>query len=414
MPMLAIMLFALLIGMTVTPEWRANQMHWFAAALADDDDDDDDDDRVRVRRPTIRAAAPLPSQAPNEVLARGLSASDLADLEGVGFRVLKQRTLGDGAPLYRLRKPARLTMTEARQAVQRAPSVQVSDFNHFYRVGAGTECSGVDCPARSLIDWPLMQSGCGTPPLIGMVDTGLNIEHEVFANAAVELLRVDEEAITDEVHGTAVAALLVGHADSRAAGLVPHAPLIAVDAFTKSGSDIRADAYSLIEAMDMLGQRGVRVMNLSLAGPHNDALQAQVEKLWDQGVVMVAAAGNGGPRAKPAFPAGYDQVIAVTAVDRRGEVYRRAARGRHIDIAAPGVDVWTAASVSGARTKSGTSFAAPFVTASAALILQDSPALTPREVRRQLLRSARDLGREGRDTIFGNGLLVPRSACAAN
>ena len=111
------------------------------------------------------------------------------------------------------------------------------------------------------------------------------------------------------------------------------------------------------------------------------------------------------------MPAGYETVLAVTAVDRRGEPYRRAGRGPHIDIAAPGVDVWTAASISGARTKTGTSFATPFVSAGAALMLQDEPTLTPAALRDRLRAGASDLGAPGHDPVFGHGLLRVRSSC---
>ena len=106
-------------------------------------------------------------------------------------------------------------------------------------------------------------------------------------------------------------------------------------------------------------------------------------------------------------------MLAVTAVDRRAQVYRRAGRGEHIDIAAPGVDVWTAASISGARPRTGTSFAAPFVTAAAALMVQAEPELTPAQLRERLRLSTRDLGAEGPDAVFGHGLLVPPQGCAA-
>lgn len=101
----------------------------------------------------------------------------------------------------------------------------------------------------------------------------------------------------------------------------------------------------------------------------------------------------------------------MTAVDRDLRVYRRANRGPHIDLAAPGVDVWTAASVRGARTKTGTSYAAPFVSAAAALLPQAEPSLTGPEVRARLVGQARDLGAEGRYEIFGWGLLAPPGGC---
>ncbi|MDO5643749.1 MAG: S8 family serine peptidase, partial [Paracoccus sp. (in: a-proteobacteria)] len=179
-----------------------------------------------------------------------------------------------------------------------------------------------------------------------------------------------------------------------------------------AGKDERADAFALIEALDWLAHEGARIINLSLAGPENALLAEKVAALEAGGVLLVAAAGNGGPRAAAAYPAAYETVLAVTAVDRRAQVYPRAGRGAHIDLAAPGVDVWTAASISGARTKTGTSFAAPFVTAAAALLLEAEPTLGPAALRDRLRASARDLGETGPDPVFGHGLLSAPAPCA--
>jgi len=393
-----------------------------AAAWADDDDDDDgdddDDDDAPVRRrqapPPAARVAPLPVRAPNEVIARGLSAEDLQILRDAGFRVLRSVTLASGEPLHRLRKPDRMSMAAARAMVREVGSASAADFNHFYRPGnAEAACSGADCLARQMIAWPAETSGCGGPVRIGMVDTGLNADHAVLKNARIRVHRIDPGKgleQSDALHGTAVASLLVGRPDSRTPGLVPDAELVAVDAFYKQRKDERADAFALVEALDYLTRQQVDIVNLSLAGPPNDALARQIALMAGQDIVLVAAAGNGGPSAKPAFPAAYEQVIAVTAVDRRAQVYRRANRGGHIDLAAPGVNVWTAASISGARTKTGTSFAAPFVTAAAALILQSEPGLAAAEVRSRLQQDARDLGKAGQDEIFGHGLIQP-AAC---
>jgi subtilisin family serine protease len=130
-----------------------------------------------------------------------------------------------------------------------------------------------------------------------------------------------------------------------------------------------------------------------------------------RGAILVAAVGNAGPRAKPLYPAGYDGVIAVTAVDKGRNAYRRANQGEHVDIAAPGVNVWTAASISGARPKSGTSFAAPFVSAAAAVLLAQRPDLTPVQMAEALSQLAQDIGSPGKDRIFGWGLLDARRLC---
>ena len=416
---LALFLAALTMGPTPqSPGWGP------AAAWADDDDDrddndDDDDDDAPVRRrpapPPAARAVPLPVQAPNEVIARGLSPADLQTLQAEGFRVLRAITLADGQPMHRLRKPDGLTMQAARDRVRQIGSAGAADFNHYYRPGGAPDaCTGGDCPARQMIAWPAAQGGCGKAVRIGMVDTGVNAGHAALKDAKVHVHRIKSDArfsASDAVHGTAVAALLVGRADSRSPGLVPEAELIAVDAFHKARQDERADAFALVEALDYLASQNVQIVNLSLAGPPNQALGGQIRRMDRQGIVLVAAAGNGGPAAKPAFPAGYDPVIAVTAVDRRQQVYRRANRGSHIDLAAPGVNVWTAASISGARTKTGTSFAAPFVTAAAALLLQSETGLTPAQTRARLQGAARDLGKAGPDEVFGHGLVQPAGGC---
>lgn len=419
--------FALMLGLQ--PDGPEGGWSLVSQAHADDDDDrdddDDDDDGPRIRLPVdpprLRrparvapppaAPAPLPQRAENEVLARGLSQQDLSDLMAQDFLPIEITALSGGQLLARLLKPSALTMNEALQVVRDMAPADGSDFNHFYRTEQAAACAGIDCPARQMIDWPVA-TGCGLLPRIGMVDTGLNAEHAALAGARIQMLHLDDPRTrSDLLHGTAVAALLVGTSDSRAPGLVPGAQLVAVDAFHRAGTDQRSDAFSLIRALDQLSRQQVRIVNLSLAGPPNAALEAQVAQMDAAGMLLVAAAGNNGPAAGPAYPAAYPQVIAVTAVDRRGQVYRRAGRGDHIDLAAPGVDVWTAASVSGARTKTGTSFAAPFVTAAAALLLQANPGLGNDDIRRLLMGSARDLGAAGRDPVFGAGLIAPPAAC---
>ncbi|MEL7173696.1 MAG: S8 family serine peptidase, partial [Pseudomonadota bacterium] len=117
----------------------------------------------------------------------------------------------------------------------------------------------------------------------------------------------------------------------------------------------------------------------------------------------VAAAGNGGPRSAPAFPAAYPEVLAVAAVDRRLRPYRKGNRGSYIDLAAPGVDVLSAGG-SATRTWSGTSFAVPYVAAA----LLRARALTKGDAaaaKRLLKEGARDLGAPGRDEVFGHGLV---------
>ena len=320
--------------------------------------------------------------------------------------------------MLRLRIPPKTQLVAARDLVVATAPQALADFSHYYRPETAEACSGPHCVAAQLIGWPTAATsmpGCGWSADIGLIDTAVNPGHAAFAGGRVEVIRLSDAVLpqSGKQHGTAVAAILAGAAGSRAPGLLPGARVIAVDAFYRgSRRDDRSGAFELIRALELLSQRGVTVVNMSLAGPPNILLERLVATLSADGMVIVAAAGNAGPAAPPAYPAAYDNVIAVTAVDRARRAYRRAGRGDHIDLAAPGVDVWTAASVSGARTKTGTSFATPFVTAAVALLKAGRPDATSAEILDTLGRSAEDLGEPGKDTTFGWGLINAAAACA--
>ena len=207
------------------------------------------------------------------------------------------------------------------------------------------------------------------------------------------------------MHGTAVAALLVGDDASRTPGLLPAARLIAVEAFHRDRAGDASDVYKLVRGLDALSARGVRVVNMSFAGPANLLLEQAVARAAASGMILVTAAGNRGPNAPPAFPGAYADTIAVTAVDRTQQVYRQAGRGDHIAFAAPGVRIWTAASVSGGRFRSGTSYAVPFVTAAIAAALAEHPDHTREQLVADLAAQSGDLGEAGRDPTFGFGLI---------
>lgn len=393
----------------------------------DDDDDRDGDDGSRaVRRSTRRApdatptrAAALAASVADELVVLDLAEDDLAALLAEGFVLREDRTLPAlGQNLRRLGTPPGVTQAAALDRVRALPSGAGADLNHFYRAEADPPCNGPHCPQQARIAWPgpaLRSSACigAALPVLGMLDTGINPDHDAFAGARLEVGQLGGAPgdPSRAIHGTAVAALLVGQPDSRSPGLLPEARLVAVDIFHRAGRDERADVFALIAGLDRLAEAGAEIVNLSLAGPPNALLAAAVAQLDAAGVVLVAAAGNAGPQAPPQFPAAYPQVIAVTAVDRSGAPYRRAVRGPHIDLAAPGVEVWTAASVRGGRPRTGTSFAAPFVTAAAALLRAAEPGL-PREVLVDRLRDrAADLGAPGPDPVFGAGLLSLTGVC---
>jgi len=144
---------------------------------------------------------------------------------------------------------------------------------------------------------------------------------------------------------------------------------------------------------------------MSFAGPSDPALGRILAAARQKGVVLVAAAGNAGPKSSPLWPAADPNVIAVTATDYDDRLFAMANRGSHVAIAAPGVDILVAAPGDGYKMESGTSFAAAFVSGVAALVLERKPQAGPDAVKKVLLSTARDLGPKGRDDQFGAGLM---------
>jgi subtilisin family serine protease len=248
-----------------------------------------------------------------------------------------------------------------------------------------------------------------------VIDTSIDLDHDALKGQAIEVLArpaLHTDTSLPE-HGTAIAALLVGRPGSTTPGLLSQAKLIAVDAFYRDGGTAdRTDVMSLVSAIEALAERGVRVMNLSLSGPANAILQNAIEAAQAEGIVIFAAAGNNGAGAEPAYPAAYPGVIAVTAVDQDLTVYRRATQGAYIDLAGPGVTVWTASAQGSGALKTGTSYAVPFVSAAAGVLLASNRQLNAEAVQARLERHTRDLGKPGWDPTYGYGLIQMAGLCA--
>lgn len=194
--------------------------------------------------------------------------------------------------------------------------------------------------------------GGGTP--IGLIDGGV-AAHPAL-RGAIRQQGFAAGAPRASSHGTAVASLIAGQGMVR--GAAPGAPLLVADIF---GADpAGGNAFALVRALAWLAQQRVRVVAVSLVGPANPLVQRAVAAARARGMLIVAAVGNDGRAAPPAYPASYPGVIAVTAVDGRGRVLIEAGRALHLDYAAPGADMG-AAGGGGVVPVRGTSYAVPLV-----------------------------------------------------
>lgn len=248
----------------------------------------------------------------------------------------------------------------------------------------------------------------GKDILIAVIDSAVDPGHPELKEALVE----PDETAKPHTHGTGMAGAIAAHV--KLVGIAPAARLLALDAlkYDTSGAG-KGTSIDIITALDTAGKRGARVVNLSFAGPRDALMARALRALRLRGTVLVAAAGNEGPKAKPLFPAAHPDVIAVTATGPDDALYTQANIGAQIALAAPGVEVMVPAPGGAYQVLSGTSLASAHVSGVAALVLQSHPELTPAEVRDVLVRTARDLGTSGRDDLYGAGLIDAAAAVSS-
>jgi subtilisin family serine protease len=248
------------------------------------------------------------------------------------------------------------------------------------------------------------QLALGRHVLIAVIDSAVDGEHPELRGAVVRTFNAAGAAdAAPDFHGTAIAGLIRAHGLIESAA--PEARILAVRAFRTGRENGSPETTSqiLITAVNWAVMNGAKVLNMSFIGAHDAALLELLQAANQKGVVVVAAAGNGGATAPPVYPAAYPGVIAVTAVDEADHPYEYANRGNYIAVAAPGVDILAPVEHGGYAYVSGTSFAAAYVSGIAALLLERDPTLDPHTIADLIATGAEDLGPEGRDDDFGAG-----------
>ncbi len=306
--------------------------------------------------------------------------------------------------LLRFRVPPGLDSTELIQQMVPETMRELLDRNHIYSTQKGNSQLSDELPLP-------MSSICEDPVSIGMIDTAVDRQNIAFAartGRAPGLISrhfIAENIETPVGHGTAIAGILVGQG-SGFNPLLPNGTLYSASVVYSQGENHQGvTVIHLLEALDWLISQDVLVINMSLTGPANRLLERGVNAAFAKGKVIVAAAGNHGPHAPVSYPAAYENVITATAVASDRSIYRWANQGKHIDFAAIGVFVPTAGDSEDVTHESGTSMAAPVVSAFMACALATYE--DHKQAFSMLKRRAVDLGEPGHDPIFGYGLLHP-------
>ncbi len=345
----------------------------------------------------------------------------------LGLSVITSQNLAAlGRRAYRFNLPSGRNVRDMIRALEANSIVAVAQPNYRFRLGQ----AGL-APASAPSDTPeLTQRGDpaqymmgklhlaeahrladGRNILVAVIDSEVDRDHSELRNSIAARFSTSDDADRPHSHGTAMAGAIASR--DRLLGVAPSARILAIRAFSESNNTAESTTFSILKSIDHAVNQGAKVINMSFAGPPDPSLHRTLKAAAEKGVILIAAAGNAGPKSPPLFPAADPNVIAVTATDSSDRVFKMANRGPHIEVAAPGVDILAPAPEAGYQMSTGTSIATAHVSGVVALMLEKDPTLTPADVRQILQTTARDLGPKGKDPNFGWGLVDPHKALQA-
>ncbi|WP_170061399.1 S8 family serine peptidase [Rummeliibacillus pycnus] len=248
---------------------------------------------------------------------------------------------------------------------------------------------------------------------VAVIDTGVAINNALPNVKRYSFVDDDPRTWIDEStpydtdgHGTFVsgiiAAGITSYNGNHLAGIAPNVSLFSLKVFTKDGATME----SLLKALEWSIEHHIDIVNMSLGTPVDDPiLKNAVEKAYNAGLTLVAAAGNDGVGKDVEYPAKYDQVIAVSSVDQNNQISYFSNTGSKVEFSAPGSDVYSLGLQNNIAQESGTSFSAPHVTGFLALLKQQYPNYSNDQLRKILRNYTIDLGSIGKDPYYGYGLV---------
>ena len=248
-------------------------------------------------------------------------------------------------------------------------------INYGEHLSWGSEAIGVD----DYIDY--LPSADELPEIVvGIIDTGIDYDHEflkdrvIRTNYNISSSGNENDENDDKGHGSHVAGIVVDNTTSN----------VKVKGYKVLNSEGVGIISNAAIAVEYAVADGVNVINMSLSGKGTSrAMESAVELAVDEGISVCVAAGNKGKPAEDYCPAGIESCITVMALGKSGDNYTLpywTNWGSLVDLAAPGVSIYSTYMDNGYETLSGTSMACPFVAAAAAMLLSRDPNLNSEEV----------------------------------
>ncbi len=325
----------------------------------------------------------------------------LAQAEANGFRVRDR-----SAEL----KTIRLRVTDLDQASRYLDKMENEEEPHYnYRVRSpelpraefleGEKSFGAN--ADEWIGVPEERNDWGRGVKVAILDSGIDLSHSNLDGVSIEEIDMLGGGSSSRGHGTAIASIISGN-DSGIMGIAPSASLLSIRVLDGKG---QGDSFTVAKGIVEAANRGAQVINLSLGGTGESiVLKNAVDYARAQGSLVVAAVGNEGVSGI-SYPAKFDHVIGVTSVDANGRQSSFANYGEGVDIAAPGVGVFTAWEDEALVSFSGTSSATAFISGALASEISRNPNLSSDQVVDLLYKYSNESEKPGFDEFTGNGIL---------
>jgi RHS repeat-associated protein len=331
--------------------------------------------------------------------------------------------------VYKVKLPAGVTAEEMAGRYRLEPEVEYAEPNYMmYAVvtpndpqffqqwglnntgqSGGTPDADIDAPEG----WDVTTGQTST--VMAVVDTGCDLNHPDLQGkfiAGHDFINDDSDPWDDNGHGTYVAGILGASTNNTVggAGVLWQNQIMPLKVLGSDGSGSYEDVVS---AILYAADNGVDVVNMSLGGSDpSDTLLDAMEYAYNAGVVLVSAAGN--DNGGVLYPAAYTQFgIAVAATDHNDQRASFSNYGSEVDVAAPGVNIYSTWWDDTYSSASGTSAATPFVSGLAGLLLSQDPALLPAEVEAKLKSTSEDVNiatYPGNDVYLGAGRINAHQA----
>lgn len=371
----------------------------------DDDSDDDDDKRGQKQSVKTKKNKYKVARQADKSLARYRYDRVVVTVKGCNTNVGQSSgmqkavsTCLKGADIRLIEyRVSNISVSKGVKKMRRKKGVLSAQPDYLYQV-AGRDFSAYGAKMTKLDKVPAQLTGKGIK--VGLIDSLVDTRHKEFRRAKIKQHNLFGFKNKDK-HATAISSILLSSKKIR--GVAPNIHLVSIPAFYKDHKARRISSSTyLVKALNKMLTEKPDVLNLSFVGPKDELVKTMIKALQKDGTLVIAAAGNAGGHSKNIYPAAYRDVIGVTAIDAKKKLYKKATIGKHVDYAAPGVKLLTAAPKGRYGLVSGTSYASAYVTGLVALLKQNN---SNNNVLRIMKKHAKDLGRRGKDSRYGYGLI---------